>query len=158
MHSTTEVESAQPAAKGPEVYLTCVLCRSGGIIEYPVGLYVNTGTAIGAFSGRSVLGTVCHNCMCDNKNRSAIEYYVERGIAKDYIASTLPYFEASFEYNGGVRIIINNDMARVTCISSLMNNMVDECALYSLDYDDNRMFKELPEYWFFGHERLYRRY
>jgi hypothetical protein len=156
MHSTIEASVPLPVVERPRVYLTCVLCREAGIIEYPVGLYVDNGTAIGAFSGRSVLGTVCHHCMSEDKNRSAVEYYVGCGIAEEYIRSTLPYFEAFFEYNGSVRVILNHDMARVTDISSLMNNITDECTLYSLDYDDNRMFEQSPEYWFFGLPRLSR--
>jgi hypothetical protein len=156
MHSTIEASVPLPVVERPRVYLTCVLCREAGIIEYPIGLYVDSGTAIGAFSGRSVLGTVCKCCLDSDSNRSAIDYYLECGIAKEYIKSTLPYFEAFFEYNGSVRVILDDDVAKVADIESLMENVTDDCILYSLEYDDNRMFETSPGFWFFGLSRLSR--
>ena len=150
MHSITQAEVLPRTLERPKVYLTCVLCREAGTIEYPIGLYVDNGTAIGAFSGRSTLGTVCYHCISEDKNIPAMNYYKEHGISVGYITSTVPYFEAQFEYNGSVRVILNGDMARVTDVISLMRNVTEECTLRSLDYDDNRMFDGSPEYWFFG--------
>lgn len=148
MHSTTTDRETVKA------YLQCVLCTDRGVITkcYKDSLVYTDPEDT---STDAVLAPIiCYCCGDDKGKQHEAEYYREKGVPIDYILSTIIGHDAHMEHGGGVYVAVNEDMATVVDINTFTNVRSRTSRLYSMEYDDGRLFKERAEYGFFGVEGL----
>jgi hypothetical protein len=147
---TQKMSIGRPSHFMKHIYTTCVLCRDGGIIEYPLGMNIDHVIGNTKSSQTHVSPAICGTCASQGKNQSAIEYFDTHGIELSYIESTLVYREAVIFCHSNPVIILQDGLVRPLQMRTVMNELKDNCILYSMEYDCERLFPIPMDRSFFG--------
>jgi hypothetical protein len=140
MPLTQEMSTGRPSRFMKHIYLTCVLCRDGGIAEYPLAMNIDDVIGNTKSSQTHVSPAICGTCASQRKNQSAIEYFDTHGVELSYVESTLVYREAVILSHSDPVIILDDGLARPLQMKIVMNELKDNCILYSMEYDCGRLF------------------
>lgn len=93
---------------------------------------------------------VCAGCEISQENRASIEYYEDYGIRMSYVTSTLIYNEARLFRQCAPKVVLTDDVIIPLSLYKLIDEVKDTCTLYSLEYDDERLFPVSMNECFFG--------
>lgn len=135
-----------------QLYLTCILCREAGTIKYPSTVSIDHLIGNTQSSAVHVCPAICEGCADERKNESAIEYFNIHKVALSYVESTLVYHEAILSNRNDVIIPSINGLCVPVHVYLLMNYLKDTCIVYSMEYDDGRLFTSPMEPYFFGNQ------
>lgn len=146
--------SLGPYLNMKQLYVTCVLCRGGGIVEYPPEQDIDYLIGNTQSSLTHVSTVVCGGCETQRENETAIEYFQDYGVPVDYIKSTLVYREAELFRQQAPTIVLTDYRAEPLLLYELVSNVKNTCTLYSMEYDDRRLFPSPANEYFFGVHKL----
>lgn len=93
---------------------------------------------------------ICDQCEHNKRNSAAIEYFNTSGVELSYIESTIVYDEAWTLRQSSPVTPSSNGRVKPCIMFTLMQELKDKSTLYSLEYDDNRMFPIYMKKSFFG--------
>jgi hypothetical protein len=150
MPHSQEMFTGEPSLLMKQLYLTCILCRDGGIIEYSPDISIDHLIGDTKSSTTHVSPVVCDICETERKNEDAIEYFNTSGVELHYVESTLVYHEAMLLRQSKPMVVLRNERVRPLSMFILMNDLKDKCTLYSMEYDDGRLFPVSMDKSFFG--------
>lgn len=132
------------------VYLSCMLCREVGIIQYPSKLHFRITGDDGPLVSKYLALTVCSNCGDETKNANAMVYYTKHGVNIDYVKSTHIYNQIN-RFTGSFPVIFTEDNRAILMpVWHLVEQVTTKCKLYSMKLDDGMLFEGPPESSFFG--------
>jgi hypothetical protein len=150
MAVSQEMFTGEPSLSMKQLYLTCILCRDGGIIEYSPDMSIDHLIGDTMSSMTHVSPVMCDSCETQRKNEDAIEYFNTYGVELSYVKSTLVYHEAMILRQSDPMTISHNERAKPLSMFTLVNHLKDKSILYSMEYDDGRFFPVSMDRSFFG--------
>jgi hypothetical protein len=150
MALTQEMFTGEPSLSMKQLYVTCILCRDGGIIEYSPNISIDYLIGDTKSSMTHVSPVFCDSCENQRKNEDAIEYFNTHGVELSYVKSTLVYHEAMLLRQSTPTILSVNERVGPLGMFTLMTDLKDKCTLYSMEYDDGRLFPVSMDRPFFG--------